>query len=283
MISTDELMRLALDMAGWADPPTDCGIYHPGTAIKRLLVGLDIDTGDVLLARHLGFDAVLAHHFDGCEARLTAWQVYWRHVELMAAMGVPRATAEAVVEERVEDLRILAHAANYNRVSGAARLLEMPFLSIHSPLDEIGRRMMQEAVDELMLAEPKATVAEVAAHLHARFREFQLAPTRIAVRHGNPDSPARRVIVAHGALTNGGADIARAYFDHGIDTVIYIHIAPTELRKLEKGGRGSLIITGHIAADSLGINAYLAELTKRGVEVVRLNGIVPPDGEELLL
>lgn len=281
MLSTDDLMRLALDLVGWEGTPRDCGIYHPGKHIKRLLVGLDIDTGDLLLARQLGFDAVLAHHFGGCEAQLTSYHLYRRHVELMVAMGVRRAAAEGAVEERIQELRLLAHSVNYDRVSGAARLLDIPFLNIHSPLDELGRRMMQRAVDELFVAEPKATVAEVAAHLSASFLEFRAAPTRIAIRHGNPDDPAGRVVVAHGALTNGGAAIARAYFEHGIDTVVYIHIAPGELRKLAEFGRGHLIVTGHIASDSVGINPYLAELEARGVEVVRLNGIVPPEEEEL--
>jgi len=282
VISTDDLMQLGLELAGWARIPSDCGIYYPGTAIKRLLVGLDIGPGDLLLARQMGFDAVLAHHFDGCEAVLTAWQLYRRHVELMMAMGVPHLAAEAAVDERVEELRLLAHTVNYNRTSGAARLLRMPFLNIHSPLDELGRRMMQEAVDDLLRTEPDVTVAEVAAHLNASLREFQLAPTRIAIRHGDPDAPARRVVVAHGALTNGGADVARTYYEHGVDTVIYIHIAPPEVRKLHRLGRGHLIITGHVASDSLGINAYLAEVERRGIEVVRLNGIVSPESEEPL-
>lgn len=282
MVSTDDLMRRALDLVDWEIVPGDCGIYHPGANIKRLLVGLDIDTGDLLLAKQMGFDAVLAHHFDGCEAHLTAWHVYRRHVDLMEAMGVPRLAAEAAVEERVEEFRLLAHTANYNRVSGAARILGMPFLNIHSPLDELGRRLMQRAVDELLLAEPDATVAEVAAHLSATFREFQLAPTRIAIRHGNPDAPARRVVVVHGALTNGGAEVARTYYEYGVDTVIYVHVTPSEVRKLQRGGRGHLIVTGHVAADSLGINAYLDTIEQLGVEVVRLNGIISPQDEEPL-
>lgn len=282
MTSTEDLMRLALDLAGWVRTPSDCGIYYPGTAIKRLLVGLDISSGDLLIAKEMGFDAVLAHHFAGCEATLTAWQVYRRHTELMVAMGVPRLDAEAAVEERVQELRMLAHTTNYNRTSGAARLLEIPFLNIHSPLDELARQAMQQAVDDLLQTEPDATVAEVAAHLNASIYEFQLAPTRIAIRHGDADAPARRVVVAHGALASGGANVARAYYEHGVDTVIYIDVAPAEVRKLNRLGRGHLIVTGHVAGDSVGINAYLAEVERRGVEVVRLNGIIPPEDEEPL-
>ena len=275
-LSTDTLMHIALDMVGWETVPGDCGIYVPGERVERLLVGLDIDTGDLLLARELGYDAVLAHHFRGMEAELTAWQVYARHIDLMVAAGVPRHAAEAAVLDRMEAMRVAAHAANYDRVSGAARLLGVPLLNIHSPADELGRRAMQRAVDELLRARPEATVAEVCAHLNASFVEFQRAPTRVAVRLGNTEAPAGRVIVVHGALTNGGADVARTYFEHGVQTVIYIHIAPAELQRLYQTAQGNLIVAGHIASDSIGLNIYLAELERRGVQVTRLNGVVSP-------
>ncbi len=276
MLSTDKLMHIALDMVGWDTVPGDCGIYVPSERVERLLVGLDIDTGDLLLARELGYDAVLAHHFRGMEAELTAWQVYARHIDLMVAAGIPRHAAEAAVLDRMESLRVSAHTANYNRVSGAARLLGVPLLNIHSPADELGRQALQRAVDELLRAEPNATVAEVCAHLSARFVEFQRAPTRVAVRLGNPEAPAGRVVVVHGALTNGGADVANTYFEYGVQTVVYIHIAPAELQRLQRTAKGNLIVTGHVASDSIGLNIYLAELERRGIQVTRLNGVIPP-------
>jgi len=36
--------------------------------------------------------------------------------------------------------------------------------------------------------------------------------------------------------------------------MIYIHISPSDLEKLKAEGKGNLIVTGHIASDSLGIN-----------------------------
>ncbi|MDQ4077142.1 MAG: hypothetical protein M3220_12945 [Chloroflexota bacterium] len=281
MTTTGNLMQLALDLVGWKNIPGDCGIYVSGRNIKRLLVGLDIDTGDLLLAREAGFDAVLAHHPTGTPASLTSWQVYRRHTELLMHMGIPRYAAEAAVEGRVQELRMQAHTSNYDRVSSAAQLIGIPFFNIHSPQDELGRQMMQAVVDDLLGAEPDATVGEVAAHLTATFPEFLNAPTRIAVRVGDPDRRAGRTVVVHGALTNGGARIARTYWEHGVNTVIYIHIAPSELKALASLGRqGNLIVTGHIAGDSLGVNAYLAEVEERlGLEVTRLNGIVSPERE----
>ena len=49
---------------------------------------------------------------------------------------------------------------------------------------------------------------------------------------GEPQAAAERVVVAHGAFTNGVAEVANAYFEHGIDTVLYIHVPYGDLARL---------------------------------------------------
>ncbi len=80
-------------------------------------------------------------------------------------------------------------------------------------------------------------------------------------------------MVSHGAGTNGGYEIAKTYFKYGIGTVVYIHIRPRDLEKLKAERRGNLMVTGHIASDSVGINPLIHELEKRNVSVTRI-GIV---------
>ena len=105
--------------------------------------------------------------------------------------------------------------------------------------------------------------------------EFRNAKTDIKVRLGNATNLAGKTVVSHGAGTNGGYEIAKAYFKHGTHTLIYIHINPGDLEKLKADGAGNLIVTGHIASDSVGINPLIKELENRDVSVTRI-GIVPP-------
>ncbi|MBU7027508.1 MAG: hypothetical protein HXS48_11280, partial [Theionarchaea archaeon] len=102
-------------------------------------------------------------------------------------------------------------------------------------------------------------------------KEFKNASTDIMVPLGDSGDKAGKVVVAHGAGTNGGYPVAKAYFDHGIGTVIYIHIKPPDLKKLQEYGKGNLIISGHIASDMVGINPYLRELRKKGITVDELD------------
>lgn len=276
-LTTDSLMQIALDMVGWETIPADSGIHVPGERIERLLVGLNVDSGDLLLARDFGYDGVLAHDYAGTEAELTAWQVYHRHIDLLVTAGIPRHTAEAAVVERIEHLHVASQRANYDRVTGAARLIGMPFLNIRSPVDELGRQAMQRTVDDLLRTEERTTAAEVCAHLNASFAEFQYASTQISIRLGDGDAPAGRTVVVHGALSNGGASVAKTYFEHGIDTVVYVHIAPQELQKLQPISSKNLIVIGRVPAYSIGLNIYLAQLEQLGIEMTRLNGVLPQD------
>jgi len=86
-MNTDDLMQLALDLIGWESLPADSAVYVPGNDLRRVLMGLDIGTAELLMARQMGYDAVIAHHPVGLPHRV--WPVYLRHVDLMTAAGVP--------------------------------------------------------------------------------------------------------------------------------------------------------------------------------------------------
>jgi hypothetical protein len=77
-------------------------------------------------------------------------------------------------------------------------------------------------------------------------------------------------VISHACYTNGGFDVAKAYFENGIDTLSYIHISESDLTRLdaEKLG-GNLVILGHVASDWLGINRLLRELEKNDLEAIQ--------------
>jgi hypothetical protein len=148
-------------------------------------------------------------------------------------------------------------------------------MNIHTPLDEIGRQRLATVTAGLA---PEATLSDLVAALQGELTEFRNAETRIDIRMGRSTNPIGRAVVSHGAGTNGGYPVAKAYYEHGVDTVIYIHCAPGESDKLreefEDAGK-NLVITGHIVSDSIGINPFIAELERRGLAVTRMSGVIP--------
>lgn len=268
------MMQLALDMAGMKAVPADSAIYHPGERIRKVIIGIDMETPELLLARQLGYDAVIAHHPAGDTARLNFADVLWAHLDQMLDAGVPEAVARPIVEEKVHATSMQMHSANYDHAPSIARLLNMPYLNIHLPLDELGRQKMVSVVETLPPQQPVSALVQA---FKARMKEFQLARTDIQVRAGSLENPLGRVVISHAAGTNGGYPVAKAYFDHGVDTVLYIHCSSQDSLKLreEYQDQGkNLIISGHIASDAVGINLYADELERRGVQVTRVSGVL---------
>ncbi len=272
MMGTDEIMRLALQMSGFKTVPPDSAIYVKGKGIRKILFGIDAGVPEVLLAKKMRCDAVISHHPQGGAAILNFHQMFERHVELMVEAGVPKKEAEQAIRKKRDALEVENHARNYDHNVSIARLLKMPYLNIHAPLDEIGRQRMTKQVKLATEKNPKATVGDIVASLQ-KLSEFRNAQTAIKIRLGKSSNKAGKVVVSHAAGTNGGYEVAKMFFKYGVGTLIYIHIASTDLEHLRADGVENLIVTGHISSDSVGINPFLAALEKKGVSVVRI-GVV---------
>ena len=274
-MNTNDIMQLALEMANLQAVPGDSAIYHPGKEIGRVLIGIDIDGSEVILAHNLGYDLAISHHPMGDEALLDFHHVLERHVEQMVAAGVPERLAKNVISDTIRSRRILDSIRNYDRASSIARLLDMPYMNIHTPLDEIGRRRMSEAASQL---DKQDTVNDLIILFQDHFAEFRNAKTKIEVMVGRQENHLGRTVISHAAGTNGGYPVAKAYFDHGVDTVVYIHCRPdSDLKRLQQEYQGTmknLIVTGHIASDSLGINPFINRLEECGLEVTPISGII---------
>jgi putative NIF3 family GTP cyclohydrolase 1 type 2 len=270
-LDTDTLMQLALEMVGFEEVPGDSAIYVPGSGIRRVMIGIDIGPAELLLATQLGYDCVIAHHPAGFVP--DRFGVYHRHALQMTAFGVPSDEAERIVEARRAQISSATSTDNYDRAPSVARLLGMPFLNIHNPWDEMGRRRMQEVVDHHLAAHPEATAGAIAAALGA-MPEFSAASTSIEVRAGSAEAPAGRTVVSHGAYTNGGYAVASAYFRYGAGTVICIHFPVDDAGRIRTERLGNLIVSGHTASDSIGITPYIAELRHRGIEVTAISGVL---------
>jgi len=263
-MNTTEIMNLSLKLSGLRQVPEDSAIYIQGNGIRKILFGIDAGVPELLLGKQQHYDAVIAHHPAGGSAIVNFHQVFRRHILQMVAAGVPKEEAEKAISKKLADLEVDAHARNYDHAVDAARLLNVPYMNIHTPLDEVGRRIMSKQISRRL--RKNSTVRDVVSALN-ELPEFKNAATKVEIRVGKAESPAGKVVVSHGAGTNGGHDVARTYFKHGIGTVVYIHVGLGDLEKLRADGHGNLVVSGHIASDSVGINPFIQELRRQGLTV----------------
>jgi len=272
-MNTDDIMAVALDLAQLTNVPSDSAIHVPSDNVRKVYATIDCDVADLLLARELKCDVVLTHHPEGA-SRIYGWALIRCHIDQMVECGVPIAKAEAAVERRMQSAELASHGRNYGRVMQAAQFLKLPFLNVHLPCDIITRRLIAEKVAPLNRPDSRAKVSAVVEALQ-EFPEHQRALTEPKIVLGGPDRFAGTVAVAIGGYTSGGVDVVRAYFEAGVGTVLSMHFPEGDLREArEQRLAGNLILTGHMASDSIGINVFLDELERLGLKVVRGGGIV---------
>ncbi|MCI0560503.1 MAG: hypothetical protein MN733_18610 [Nitrososphaera sp.] len=268
-VDTEKIMKVGLELAKWKKIPADSAVHVKGKNIRRVLIAIDVGTAELMLARSLGCDAVIAHHPLGVAA-VNFFRVTDRHVDYLLEHGVPRRVARQAVRKLKERLETRSHADIYSDVVGAAEVMGMPLVNVHQPCDEYMRQVILKSIKSGRTGHVSDIVKSVSS-----IPEFRNSATKVRVRLGSQRNRTGRWALVVAAGTNGGYPVARAYFEHGVSTVIYLHVDYGDLTKL-RGERlqGNLVVLGHLAGDSIGLNGLADRLENLGVETVRL-GLVP--------
>src|SRR5260370_19296680 len=105
-------MKTALKLAHFNNIPADSEIHVKGRKLRRVLVAIDVGVGELLLAKELNCDCVIAHHPAGGSAQLEGYKVFLRHTEQMRAAGVPAAIAREAVKKKNRGPHINNHPQN---------------------------------------------------------------------------------------------------------------------------------------------------------------------------
>jgi putative NIF3 family GTP cyclohydrolase 1 type 2 len=275
-MNLQDILVWSAGLAGCDGVPADSEVYLEAPAdVNRVLFGVDIDVGELLYGRDAGFDAVIAHHPLGGSARTDFAKVVHRQVDQMITAGIPRDVAENAVAQRLERPHRFDHIQNVNRVVDTGRLIGLPFANIHLACDIIGRQKIVDLLTQRGTGGP--LVRDALAWLDY-FTEIRAGLTCPEVWVGDAANPLGRWVVAMAGGTNGGYPVFREYWKAGVDTIFAMHCAEDDLQRLraEAPPGKSLVVTGHMATDSIGINVVIAGMEQRGIDVTRTSGIVAP-------
>lgn len=271
-VDTQEIMNIALELAGLKKRPEDTGISVPGENITKILMGVDMETPELLIAKEIGADCVISHHPKAGMQILDFHRVMDRQIDTMVAFGVPINKAQKALEKRRGTVDLNNHVRNYNRFDTAAKLLGMPYMNIHMPADIIGERIVQGHLDKHFLYKPKATLDDVIGVL-GLIDEYAKSISRPVIRVGKGKDYAGRIAALMAGGTNGGADVFKAYFEAGVGTIVCMHVPDDVREAVIAQNIGNIIVAGHMASDSIGLNRIADAIENSGVEVVRGFGI----------
>jgi len=270
-MNTKQMMDVALELAGLDEMPADCDVTVPGENIKKVLAGVDMETAELLLAKELGYDCVVAHHPKNTNTKML--DVMDSHILKLEKLGVPRNKSQKALGPRKDELSYMTHVSNSRRSESAAKLLNMPYISIHTPADLIGEAMVQEFLDEKFADKPDTKLEDIVKALE-EIGEYKNSARKPVIRIGSNDSYAGKIYVLMSGLTGPGAPILKQYFEGGVGTLVMMHIPEKDVKELKEHNVGNIVIAGHMSSDSLGMNKIADKWREMGAEVTMMSGIV---------
>ncbi len=272
-----DILEWSARLAGCDEVPNDSQVYVEAPAdVHRVLFGVDISLAEILWAQQNGFDAVIAHHPLGDRTRTSfADLVRHRQVEQMVAEGIAPDVAANAIGARLEAIGRRTHMSNLNAIVDSARLFGMPLCNVHLACDIITRNAI---IDMLRRHQADDSTVGDCLEWFDDFGEYAHGHARPEPWLGSASNPLGRWTVAIAAGTNGGFPVFSEYFRAGVATIFAMHIDEGELQRLRATAQPgqTLVVTGHMTSDSIGINAVIAGLEERGIEVVRTSGVVAP-------
>lgn len=245
------------------------------TEIERLMWGIDIGTGEVLLADRLNekgrvISGIVGHHPLG-SARTPFPEVMWVQTAMYAESGVPINVAEDLMKPRVAEVTRNILPANYNQAVDAAKLLGIPIMNIHSPADNCVQRFMEDGIRK---EDPKY-LKDIIDWLMS-IPEFKISskynsPPKIVV--GDSKNHAGKVVAKMTGGTSGPKEIYERFSQAGVGTVIGMHFPESHIEEARKH-HINMIVSGHMASDSVGVNLIADEWERKGIEVIPCSGLI---------
>ncbi|MEW5899835.1 MAG: NGG1p interacting factor NIF3 [Acidobacteriota bacterium] len=237
----------------------------PETDVKTVIAGIDMEVAEILLAYLLnkdsgrGIDLVIAHHPEGYAlARL--FDVMKLQADLMAAYGITLSVAEKLMDKRISEIERRLMPINHNRAVDVAKLLSLPMMCIHTAADNCVTHHLTNLFDREKPAKLKDLLRLLKDMPEYRRAAWLQLPPKIV--SGDEDSRCGKIFVDMTGGTEGAKEVFERYAAAGVSTLVGMHISEEHLENAKKANL-NVVIAGHIASDTLGLNLLLDEVEKR--------------------
>ncbi len=272
-----EKEKKEFDMESLSNPYSDTRILcgDPGSEVKRMMVGVDIEVGEVMLADRLGeksrpVDLIMTHHPEG-KALARLHDVMHLQEDILARYGVPINVAESLMSSRISEVKRGLMPINHNRAIDAAKILDLAMLSAHTVADNHVTAFLQELFD----SEEPRTLGDILKLLkdipeYAEADKHGAGPDIVL---GSKERRAGKVLVDMTGGTSGSENAYTKLSQAGIGTIVGMHMSDKHRKQAEKS-HINVIIAGHIASDSVGMNLLLDGIEKQGVEIISCSGLI---------
>lgn len=254
------------------NPYLDSGIYNVSDdkEIKKVLVGIDIGPEEILIAKELGdIDLVIAHHPIGKGLAQLA-DVMELQADVCNYYGVPINVAEGLMRERISEVARGVNASNHQRTVDAAKLMKVNLMNSHTPCDNLAAKFLKGFVEEKN-PERIGDLVEALKEI-PEYKEAMKIGVGPKIFVGSPENRCGKIALSEiTGGTEGSPKLYEKMAQAGVGTVVGMHISE-EHKKEAEAANVNIVIAGHISSDSLGVNIFMDELERQGIEIVSCSG-----------
>jgi len=262
------------DKEALENPYLDSRIYHiaEDREIKKVLAGIDIGPAELLIAKELGdIDLVIAHHPIGKGLAHLA-DVMDLQCDVLNFYGVPINIAEGLMKERIEEVARGVSTVNHQRTVDSAKLLKVNLMNSHTPCDNLAAKFLRDKIEKKDLPRVEDLVGLLRGI--PEYEEAMKIGAGPKIFVGSKENrPGKIALTEITGGTEGSPKLYEKMAQAGIGTVVSMHQSE-ENRKEAEAAHINVVIAGHMSSDSLGVNLFLDELEKQGVEIVPCSGLI---------
>jgi hypothetical protein len=255
----------SFDLEKLNNPYADSRIaYDSGEKIKGVLVGIDIETAEILLADRLrekgeSINAVIAHHPVGL-AYARFYDVMDMQADIFSSFGVPISASEDLTQKRKKEVGEKVMGANHFKTVDAARLLNFSLVNFHTPADNSVVTYLQSKIDR---EKPKTMGAIIDLLMEEKeYSEFAKRGSGPVILTGDKSRRTNKIVVDMTGGTEGSKEIFAKLAAAGVDTMVGMHFSDDH-KKAMQAANINAIVAGHIASDDLGVNIVLDHIEKK--------------------
>lgn len=243
--------------------------------IKTMIVGIDMQVGEILLAYLLNkdfgkkIDLIISHHPESY-ALAQLYDVMKLQADLMAQYGISISVAEQLMQTRISEIERRLMPVNHTRAVDAAKILGIPMMCIHTPADNCVTNFLKKTFEKQKPYTLK-DLMQILKNLpeYRKSAKLQVPPKIV---NGSENNRCGKIFVEMTGGTEGSKEIFQRYANSGISTLVGMHYSEEHLENA-KNAKLNVVVAGHVSSDVLGLNLLFDEIEKEEkLEFVDVSG-----------
>jgi len=262
------------DLESFKNPYLDSRILNiaEDKEVKKILVGIDIEPAEILLAKEIdNIDLIISHHPLG-KALANLHEVMELQCDVLNQYGVPINIAEGLMKERIEEVARGVNRLNHQRTVDTAKILGFNLICLHTACDNLAAKFLKDKIEK----EKLERLEDLMSFLKEipEYKEALRSGAGPKIFVGAEENRCGKISVAE--ITGGTEPSPKIYekiAQAGIGTIVGMHMGE-ESRKEAETSNLNIVIAGHMSSDSLGVNLFLDELEKKGIEIIPCSGLI---------